>query len=436
MTTPAKRPSISRKQRFSIKHANGRVNIFEGSIRAGKTFSWLLIMMHKIRHAGPEGAIVIVGKNRDAIFRNVFEPIETIPVFAHFAKHVHYRQGAATARIFGRLVHVIGANDALSENKIRGMTVQLAFCDEVTVLDKSFFKQLLGRMSVPGAQLFGTTNPDNPQHWLKVDYLDRIGVPDENGKIQLTNWRRFHFTIDDNPSLEEEYKDSLRSEYTGLWYRRFILGHWVSAEGAVYDMFDQNVHVVRWESLPRMAEYVAVGIDYGTTNATAAVLLGLGEDGAMYAIDEWRYQSTSAEARKTDSQLSAGINEWLPTRHLPHDSEPPLPPVIVDPAAASFRVQLKQDGTHSYPAENDVLYGIRLTASLFEKRLLKVSTRCRGLLSEIPGYSWDPKQTEKGKDYPLTVADHSLDAFRYALTTTEKRWRRHVSLATPAAGAA
>lgn len=438
MIEPELKPVIgmSEKQIDSVFFADGRVNIFEGSIRAGKTFSWLLLMLEKIATAGPEGAIVIVGKNRDSIFRNVFEPLLTIPALTQFANNVEYRQGAATARIFGRLVHVVGANDGMSENKIRGMTIQLAFCDEVTVLDMSFFKQLLGRMSVPGAQLFGTTNPDSPMHWLKRDYLDRVDGPGPNGEKQLTNWRRFHFTIEDNPSLTEEYKASLRAEYTGLWYRRFILGHWVSAEGAIYDMWDPERHVVPWEALPPIVEYFGVGIDYGTTNATSAVLLGLGTDGVLYAVDEWRHQASSAETRKTDSQLSAGLREWLEQPHHPDDKSSDVGPIICDPAAASFRVQLQQDGVHTHPGHNDVLYGIRLTASLLAAGRLKVSDRCRGLVLEAPGYSWDPKATEQGKDAPIKVADHSLDAFRYSLATTEKRWRRHVDISAPLAAAA
>jgi PBSX family phage terminase large subunit len=284
-------------------------------------------------------------------------------------------------------------------------------------------------MSIKGAQLFGTTNPDSPNHWLKRDYLDRMGTIDEKtGKKLLRNWRRFHFTIDDNPSLEEEYKESLRAEYTGLWYRRFILGHWVAAEGAIYDAWDQELHLVPWETLPPMTEYFGVGIDYGTTNATSAILLGLGIDGILYAVDEYRYTASSAETRKSDAQLSAALREWLAKPHLPAGSQIDTGPVIVDPAAASFRVQLKQDGVHTYPGENEVLYGIRLTASLLASGRFRVSTRCHGLATEFPGYSWDPKATEKGKDAPIKVADHSLDALRYVIATTEKRWRRHIDL--------
>ena len=431
-----KQLGMSRKQMMAYSSANARVNVFEGSIRAGKTFSWLLIMLTKIKNAGSEGAIVIIGKNRDSIYRNVFEPLETIPALAEFTKHVEYRQGAATARFFGRTVHVIGANDGMSENKIRGMTIQQSYCDEITVLDQAFFKQLLGRMSIDGAQLFGTTNPDGPGHWLKA-YLDRIDGPGPNGEKQIGNWRRFHFTIDDNPSLSEAYKNSMRSEYTGLWYRRFILGQWVAAEGAVFDSWDQEKHVVPWSQLPQMKEFFGVGIDYGTTNATAAIVLGLGYDGILYAVDEWRYQATSSSFRKTDSQLSADIREWLAKSHLPapdgKEDGPILDtgPVIVDPAAASFRVQMKQDGIHTHPGENDVMYGIRLMASLIASGKFKVSDRCRGLINEMPGYSWDPKATERGNDAPIKVADHSIDSLRYVIATTEKRWRRYINLSLP-----
>jgi PBSX family phage terminase large subunit len=445
MTAPAELIGMSKKQRRSVKQAKGRVNIFQGSIRAGKTFSWLLIMMHKIATAGTMGAIVIVGKNRDAIYRNVFEPIETIPALQVFAKHVHYKQGAATAKIFGRTVHVIGANDAKSENKIRGMTIQLAFCDEVTVLDVSFFKQLLGRMSVEGAQLFGTTNPDSPTHWLKADYLDRMGTMSPEGAEQLADWVSIHFTIDDNPSLSEKYKASIKGEYTGLWYRRFILGEWVAADGAIYDMWEPDKHVVPWSELPPMVEFFGTGIDYGTTNATSALMMGLGSDGCLYLVDEWRYSANGRESRWTDGQLSKGVRDWLAKPHLPERlpeyplqdvNPPPLGPVIVDPAAASFRVQLLADGMPSHAANNDVLYGIRLIASLLAAEKLKVSDRCTGWISEVTGYSWDTTATTNGKDAPIKVADHSLDAGRYVVTTTERRWRPHVNIVVPQASQA
>ncbi|MBF6332387.1 PBSX family phage terminase large subunit [Nocardia transvalensis] len=413
---------MSAKQITSYAGATGRVNMFVGAIRSGKSFSWTWLMLKKIRDAGPVGAIVIVGKNRDAIYRNVFEPLATHPAFRMFSPHIHYRQGASTARIFGRTVHIVGAHDAKSENKIRGMTIQLAFCDEVTVLDVGFFKQLLGRMSVDGAQLFGTTNPDSPSHWLKTDYLDRV--------TELPDWRVFHFTLDDNPSLTDSYKSAIKAEYTGLWYRRFIDGAWVGGDGAIYDMWNDNRHIISWDALPPMHTVLGVGIDYGTTNATAALMLTLGADGVLYLVDEWRYEARDDQARWTDGQLSHGIRSWLASPHLPVASSPHLgcDTVIVDPAAASFRVQLLADGVVTHAADNDVLYGIRLTASLLAAGRLRVTKRCAGFLAEVTGYTWDTTATAHGRDAPIKTADHSLDAARYVIVTTEKRWRPYVDL--------
>jgi PBSX family phage terminase large subunit len=418
-TTPA--AGMSRKQILSFARATGRCNIFEGAVRSGKSFAWTWLMLTKIREAGTLGSIVLVGRSRLTVWRNVFEPLEQNPAFGMFRPFVEYKQGAPTATIFGRAVHIFGADDAASESSLRGMTVQLAFLDELTVLHKDFFKQLLARMSVPGAQLFATTNPDGPAHWLKADYLDKLD--------ELPDWRRFHFVLDDNPSLDEAYKRSLRAEYTGLWYRRFILGLWVAAEGAVYDCWDEDQHVIAWKDLPRMVDILGVGVDYGTTNATAALMLGIGEDHKLYLIDEWRYNPRDDAARWTDSKLAEQLGEWINKPHLPDSHGHKHGSIIVDPAAASFRVQLREDGIYTHPAENDVLYGIRTTSSLLAAGKLLVTDRCKGFLTEVTGYSWDTKATEKGLDAPVKIADHSLDAARYVIATTERRWRRTIDLA-------
>lgn len=406
---------ISPKQTDFMVNSTARVNISEGAIRSGKTVislhRWLVFVLRAPRG----GELVMIGRTRDAVWRNCIGPLQNPDMYGPAARMVIGNYGAPTVRILGRTVHVLGASDAKAEKVIRGMTVAGAFVDEVTVIPEEFFTQLLGRMSVPRAKLFGSTNPDNPAHWLKRKYLDRIDT--------LPEWRQWKFVLDDNPSLTDEYKASIRSEFTGLWFKRFILGEWVAAEGAIYDMWDQDTHVIPHEDLPPMSRILAVGIDYGTTNATSAVALGIGTDGLLYAVDEWRYDATMSQQRHTDAQLSAGVRAWLTTL--------PAPPewVVVDPAAASFKVQLAQDGIlNVMNGENDVAYGIRTVASLLGAGKLLVSDICTGITSEAPGYSWDPKATEKGQDAPIKVADHSLDALRYAIATTETEWRPYIDM--------
>lgn len=428
------------QQMRSLRESKVRVNIFEGAIRSGKTIVSLLRFLMAVLFA-TGGAIVVVARTRDSAYRNVFEPLMSPALFGPLAKLVHYTAGAPTARILGRTVHVLGANDAKSEKVLRGLTVALAYVDEVTVIPEEFFTQLLGRMSPPKAKLFGTTNPDSPAHWLKVKFLDRIGK-------DLQGWLSWHFTLDDNPALEESYKAQIKSEFTGLWYKRFVQGEWVAAEGAVFDMWDVDKHTIAWDALPEMRELISVSLDYGTTNPTAALILGVSAEidslgrpaPRLFFVDEFRHDSKTAQQKLTDSELARDFMRWLNERHLPASTQTRLTPrfTIVDPSAASFKVELrKTHGITSTDADNDVLYGIRLMASLLASGLLLVARPtdanpnrgCPGFIKEAPGYAWDPKATLAGEDKPLKIADHSLDGGRYGVTTTENIWRRYIKLA-------
>lgn len=432
--------TLGPQQIRSLKESKARINVFEGAIRSGKTIVSLLRFLMAVLFA-KGGVIVVIARTRDSAYRNVFEPLMDRNLFGPLAKLVHYTANAPTGRIMGRTVHVLGANDAKSEKVLRGLTVALAYVDEITVIPEEFFTQLLGRMSPPRARLFGTTNPDSPAHWLKAKFLDRIGKG-------LFNWRTWHFTLDDNPGLSEEYKNQIKTEFTGLWYKRFILGEWVAAEGAIYDMWDPEKHTIPWDDLPRMRELLCCAIDYGTTNPTVAGILGISAETdhlgrptpRLFMVDEWTYDSKQSQAKLTDEELSRRMREWLDeVPHLPRDTFPRMKPryTILDPSAASFRVQLAQDGLTSTQADNEVLYGIRTVASLLGsgKFLIARPTEnnpdrgCPRWIQEAPGYAWDPEATKKGYDKPLKVADHSLDQGRYGLVTTENIWRQHVKLA-------
>lgn len=419
---------MSQKQLESCRESSARVNIWEGSIRSGKTITALLRWLIYCATAPRGGELVMVGRTRDSVWRNMVAPMQDPDLFGVISDQVIGNYGAPTVAILGRRVHVLGASDAKAEKVIRGMTVAGACVDELTTIPEEFFTQLLGRMSVTGAQLFGTTNPDNPAHWLKRKFLDRLA--------QLPDWRAWKFTIRDNPSLSTDYIDSISREYTGLWYRRFILGEWVAAEGAIFDMWDPDKHIMAWEKLPEMHRLLGVGVDYGTTNATAGLLLGMAHvfndygqrtDSKLYLIDEYRYDPATEQQRKTNEQLSRELRAWMRSDHLPYRTVLEPEWLILDPAAASFKVQLQADGIPNViPADNSVSYGIGTVASLLSSGHLHTTTKTPGFNLEAPGYSWDPKATLAGEDKPLKVADHSLDAGRYAVTTTESIWREFV----------
>ncbi|RLV56049.1 PBSX family phage terminase large subunit [Aeromicrobium phragmitis] len=409
---PAPDLPLSAAQLDSVRESNGRVNIWDGSIRSGKTIGSILRWLMFVALAPRGGELVMIGRTRDTVWRNVIGPMQDPSLFGPAAATVVGNYGAPTVTILGRRVYVLGAHDAKAEKTIRGLTVAGAYVDEVTTLTEEFFTQLLGRMSVAGAQLFGTTNPDSPGHWLKRKFLDRLG--------SLPDWRRFHFTIEDNPSLTAAYVESIRREFTGLWFRRFILGEWVQAEGAIYDMWDPDRHVVPHATLPPMERVLAVGVDYGTTNPTRGYLLGYAAE-RLWVLDEW------APTGGTDAELSHSLTRWLNGRQPAEWRDPEW--LFIDPAAASFKLQLRRDGHHNTRGgANEVLPGIRTIGSLLALERLKVSDRCEKLIDRVPGYAWDPKKTEKGEDAPLKVDDHEADALRYAVHSTRRLWRNLIPL--------
>jgi PBSX family phage terminase large subunit len=410
-------PGLSRKQVLAIDEATARVNILEGAVRSGKSIAADFAWLNFIRNAPTGGELVMMGRTKTTVTRNVINVLKQAAIFGkEIAQNIIYTDGADTATILGRTVHIIGANDVQSEAKVRGMTVAGAYVDEATVLPQVTFQQLVARMSVHGARLFATTNPDSPHHWLKKDWIDR----------RDRDIRVFHFELDDNPFLDPAFVAYLKRQYTGLWFQRFIRGRWVMAEGAIYDMFDRRRHVVA--NTPRIADWLAVGVDYGTTNPFHAVMIGLGVDSRLYATAEYRYDSRAQRRQLADAEYSGQLRAWFKRIPIPGSASRGVTPryIVVDPSATSFRVQLHQDGIASWPADNSVLDGIRLVSTLLAatpRPQLLIHRSCKHLIEELQGYSWDEAAQRKGEDKPIKLADHGPDALRYGIKTTHAIWQ-------------
>jgi len=388
-------------QRRSLHEATARINIWHGAVRSGKTVASEVAWLRRLR-SGPPGDALMVGKTERTLLRNVLIPLERMVG----SRRMHVTIGSGTARILGRNVWLVGANDERAEQKIRGLTLAAAYGDEVSTWAESFFTMLLSRLSLAGAAFFGTTNPDAPLHWLKARYLDR-------DDLDLRAW---HFRLEDNPFLDTAYVEAIRREYVGLWHARFIEGRWVQAEGAVWDGFDPGRHVVA--ELPTgldVADRFAA-IDYGTSNPFVGLLVVVDRAGCYWVEDEYRWDSAVEHRQLTDGQYVAALRARWAER---------APSVCyVDPSAASFRLELAQsDWTGVADADNAVLDGLRCVASLFACDRLRIVATCTGLIDELQSYSWDARAQARGIDAPRKQHDHGPDALRYALFTHDRRAR-------------
>lgn len=396
--------TISRKQLLAYTKSNSRINIAEGAVSSGKSYIFLYRFLAELAREKPEGPFMIGGKSETTVIRNILKPMMN----ELSSEVIHYNQTRREFELFGKTVYVVGANDERAEGKIRGLTLGGALLDEGTLLPESFVKMTLSRLRIPESKLFLTTNPDSCHHWLKTDFIDKF--VDDSEELAC-----FQFKLDDNPFLTQKYKDSLKKEYSGLWYRRFIMGEWVQAEGAIYDFFEPSLHCVK--ASESYAKYYILGIDYGTTNAFAAVLVGFNDDvhPALWVEKEFYWDSKATGRQKTDAEYARDIrNEF---------GSYPIKMSYLDPSAKSFEVELKRQRWPVLPAKNDVLDGIRTVSTYLSQGDLVIYERCKNLIREFESYVWDSKSIKMGVDKPIKMRDHCLDALRYALFT---KWgQRH-----------
>ena len=365
-----------------------RINILDGSVRSGKTWITCALWGLWVATMPADKTYLMTARTLTTLKRNCLEPM--VSLFG--AENFQYSTSSKQGRLFGRNIQFEGANDAQAEAKIRGLTLQGAYVDEITLVPEDYFTMLLSRLSEKGAKLFGSTNPDSPSHWLKRKYLDRA---DELSIYFDT------YIIDDNTFLDPEYIENIKSEYTGVFYKRFILGMWVIAEGLVYQ-FDTERHCT--EEIPPYGEYY-LSIDYGTMNPFSCGLWCVNGDKAV-RIKEYYYCGRETQIQKTDEQYADEIDKLAEGYRISK--------VVVDPSAASFIAELKKREYSVLKAKNDVIDGIRVTARFLEKGNIKIHTSCKDAINEFGLYSWNDKSTV---DEVIKDNDHAMDDIRYFCNT-------------------
>lgn len=388
---------FSPKQKDVMANCDETLNLLEGSVRSGKTICSIVAFI-KLIITNPSGNVLFVGKTDRALFRNILKPIEEMIGADHFT----FRRGTGEGEIFGRRFYTAGALDERSYTKIMGLTLSLAYGDEVASWPESFFQMLISRLSDPGARFVGTMNPEGPYHWMKTNFLER------EHELSLESW---HFTLEDNYNLDKTYVENLKKFYTGLYYKRYILGQWVLAEGAIYDMFAEERHVA--EVSPEIWRNIVikhVSVDYGTSNKCVFQLWG--NDGSTrYLKKEYCYDSKEAGKQKTDSEYADDLFQFIGAECVQS--------IIVDPSAASFKTELEKRGLYIMDADNAVLDGIREVASMLAKGQIQIDPTCSNCITEFTGYLWDTRAGERGEDKPIKQNDHSMDALRYYVKSVQ-----------------
>ena len=403
---------LSEKQIEILKfpYSGYDVLICDGAIRAGKTSIMALSFILWAMSSFNRQQFIICGKSVGSVTRNVLNPLLGIRYLQDQFKMQYSRSDhmlTVSRKGVTNYFYLFGGKDESSQDLVQGLTAAGALLDEVVLMPQSFVNQAIARCSVTGRKLWFNCNPGSPRHWFRLEWI-----------LQLDkhNAKHLHFTLDDNPGLTPEIKDGYKSMYSGVFYKRFIEGLWVMAEGVIYDMFDPGVNVYRDEDRPVDLEWLGtryIAVDYGTANPTRFLDI-YDYKGVIYVDREYNWDSRSAFQQKTDKQYGDDFVDFAQGK--------PISAVYVDPSAASFIAELESRGVYVIPAENDVLDGIRKTATLLKLGDIKVHSRCTAILDEFGTYAWDDKAALNGVERPIKAADHSLDALRYYVNSLPE-WR-------------
>lgn len=374
-----------------IQRENPKILICSGAKRAGKTFVLNLAYLGHIQKYRNKGlSFIIGGATQASIRRNILDDMELI-----LGKELKLDKTNAV-KIFGNKVYCFDGQNADAWKKARGFTSAGAFLNEGTALHDTFVKECISRCSYPGARTYIDTNPENPGHSVKKDYIDKDGDRLDNGQLNI---KAFKFTLFDNTTLDSEYVESIiKSTPSGMFAERDIYGNWVSAEGIVYPDFSEDLYISETEiEKLRFSSYYC-GVDWGYEHFGIINLFGETNDDLIVLIKEFAAQHQEIEYWV---DIAKKIRERYGNIFFYCDSARP-----------EHVQRFKREGIRAVNADKSILAGIEQVARRFKTKTLLINKGSRRFKEEIVEYCWNEKAGE-----PIKLMDDSMDATRYAVYT-------------------
>lgn len=405
-------------EKSPFKNHNGI--IAEGSIRSGKTLVMSTSFLLWAMETSEKKNYAICGKTVGALRRNVINELKEVlnnrgySVIDRKTENLLVVSKGKKINYF----YLFGGRDERSQDLIQGITLRGVLLDEVALMPRSFVEQSMARCSEEGSKFWFNCNPEGPQHWF---YLEHIL------KAEEMKYLRIHFNLEDNLSLKKEIIDRYKSMFTGIFYKRFILGEWVASEGIIYDCFDEVKNCYNNSNRNKVLPVEIIENDI--INGTPWISSDYGVYNPMvflkcykyrkpndnipyfYIDDEYYYDSRKRMQQKTDNEYLDDLFEFIKNTRIKG--------LIIDPSASSFITASEKNNLMTIKADNSVDEGIRMVYSLFSMGRIKINKdNCPNLINELGLYIWNDKKGENGKEEPVKSNDHALDALRYFIKTT------------------
>ena len=298
------------------------------------------------------------------------------------------------------------------------MTLAGIFFDEVALMPESFVNQGIARLSVEGAKFWFNCNPKAPNHWFKLNYID---------KLEEKNILYLHFTMDDNLTLSEKVKERYRRMFVGVFYKRNILGLWVTAEGAIYTIFSENKN--KFYTDKPDYDFIQIGLDFGG-NKSAHTLVATGIKNNYSKLTALMSEKIDATG-KTPQDLYKIVENFINKVQQKYGEVSVLYP---DSAEQTLINGIKAMVAEKFPhiivrnsIKNEIIERIRCTTSLMASFRFFMTHDCKTLEEAFENAVYSDKPKVQGKDERLddgTSDIDTLDAFEYSFERYLKQYSR------------
>lgn len=377
-----------------VRVEDPKIIFLYGAKRAGKTFlAILMFLSHVAKYQNKGLSFIIGGVNYSSIERNILNEMEDL------LKTEIRLDKSGSFKLFGNTVYVFDGALSTSWKKVRGFTSAGALINEATALHDTFIKEVISRCSYPGARVIGDTNPENPSHSVKKDYIDKSGQKLSSGR---TNILAFHFSLYDNEMLDAEYVESIvAATPSGAFMDRDIHGRWVAREGAVYTDYNKNQANISRVLLDEIQfDRIVVGVDWGYEHYGTMVVVGvLGEQYYLLEEHAHRFRDIDYWSMKAEEIELRYRAEFGKVRFY------------CDSARPEYVARLQNDGRNAMGANKSILPGVSKVAQLFKQNHIRlVVEEFPRFEEEVNNYVWDTRS-----DKPKSESDDVLDAIRYAI---------------------
>ena len=387
---------------------HGAEALLHGPAETGKTIS-ALWKLHLCALKYPDVSLVIARKTQASIYGTVLRTY-TQKVLGEQAMVTAYGGGKPEWFDYpnGARIWIAGLD---KPGKVLSAEHDVVYVNQAEELDLEDWETLTTRTTgraghMPYAQTIGDCNPSYPSHWM----------------YNRPSLRMFYSRHEENPMLYDQATGEITMQgqrtmavldaLTGVRKERLRYGRPAQAEGAVYDEWDQSIHLIYADAVPECERHIA-SQDWGYTNAGVLGVFGIDGDGGMYLV-------------RQVYQTGRTIDWWVETAKGLQAEYGYFEAVACDPAEPAYIAAYQQAGLNARPADNAVLPGINaVKARLSGRRLFIVRDALRQtdetltearkpakVEDEFPAYVWADKA---GKEQPVKVDDHGVDMVRYAV---------------------